>query len=187
MSNKDSRKIPLKDITPQPQTKNNRGWPSFFLILFALGAITISPLPSYLASLIPKSIINSVMAPIAQKIILDENPAEFSAPRKYEHTSPLPVLGRESGLCFTFSNLDEYRLKRAKHGRIIAEIIAVGDDNKEYTLDEVNLTNAQEKIICQSFSRSDSLIPKTVNEIYIRPLSPFSPITVTWASMREFR
>ena len=139
----ETRNIPLKDVQEtqnQPrQKKMGSGWLSFSVILFILGTLIISPLPSYLTSLIPQSFVRSLISDVAQKVIIDESPAILIEPRKYAPTEPLAVLGRKSGLCFTFNALDENTKKRTKQGRIIAEIIVIGDDKKEYELDEVTL------------------------------------------------
>ena len=185
----ETRKIPLKDVqetqNQPPKKRIGSGWLSFSVILFILAAIIISPIPSYLTSLIPQSVIDLAMSDIAQRIIIDESPAIFTEARKYDPPAPLAVLGRESGLCFTFNTLSKDMKNQAKQGRIIAEIIVISGDKKEYALDEVTLS--QDKIICQTFSRKNSLVPETIEAIYIRPLSQLSPTVITWASIKDFR
>ena len=183
------KEIPLKDN--KPPEKGKSGWTSFLLILIGLAAFFISPLPRYMISLIPEPLIRSVFSPIVQDITLDETPGHFAEPRKYEHTEPLPVLGRDTGLCFIFETLNARSIEKAKRGKPVAEIIAVNMENKEYTLDNVTLTKGKNDdkkfILCQKFSRNDSLIPDKITAVYIRPLSPFTPSKIVWATMKDFR
>ena len=174
-----------------PPEKKKSGWTSFLLILIGLAAFFISPLPGYMISLIPESFIRSVFSPVVQDITLDKTPGHFKEPRKYKHTEALPVLGRDTGLCFIFETLDTRSIEKAKRGKPVAEIIAVSMENKEYTLDNVTLTEGRSDdkkfVLCQKFSRNDSLIPDKITAIYIRPLTPFTPLRVVWATIKDFR
>ncbi|PCI99998.1 MAG: hypothetical protein COB14_05465 [Alphaproteobacteria bacterium] len=189
--------IPLKDIeAPPPEGKKKMNdLPLFILILLGLGIFFMSPIPHYLKSLIPETFMKSVFSDAYQDVVLDENPERLKEPKKYEQATPLPVLGRGTGVCFSFNStiaaenksaIDKKRLESAKYGEIIAEIIAVSMDKTEYILDNVTLNETENKsVICQTFSRQDSLYPNQVKAIYVRPLRPFTPSTITWATAKD--
>lgn len=189
--------IPLKDVeAPSPEGKRKMSDLTLFILIFlGLGIFFISPIPHYLKSLIPETFMKSVFSDAYQDVILDENPARLKEPKKYEQAVPLPVLGRGTGVCFSFTStiatenksaIDKKRLGSAKYGEIIAEIIAVSMDKTEYILDHVTLNETENKsVICQTFSHQDSLYPNQVKAIYVRPLRPFTPSTITWATAKD--
>ncbi len=180
----------------QPPQKQRGGIVSFFVILICLGLFFISPLPKILFALIPNSVITYIISPVFKNVTLDKSKEQLSSPKKYQIQENMPVLGRDSGVCFTFEHIDETRKKEARRGHVIAEIIAVSPEKKEYTLDEVTLdkikkrekNNAQNSniyIICQKFSRNISIIPDEIKAIYIRPLKPFTPLEIIWATKKD--
>ena len=189
--------IPLKDIeAPAPAGKRKiNDLTLFILILLGLGAFFMSPIPSYLTSHIPESFVKSVFSDAYQDVILDENPARLKEPKKYAQPSPLPVLGRGTGICFSFAStiaaenksaINIKRLEGSKHGEVIAEIIAVSIDKTEYVLDNVTLNETNNKsVICQTFSTRDSLFPDEIEAIYVRPLKPFTPSKIIWATAKD--
>ncbi len=189
--------IPLKDIeTPPPAGRRKlNDLTLFILILLGLGAFFMSPIPSYFRSLIPESFMKSVFFDAYQSVILDENPKQLKAPKKYVQTAPLPVLGHGTGICFSFTStiaeenkniIDKKRLEGAKHGEIIAEIIAISADKTEYVLNNVTLNETKGKsVICQKFSVRSSLFPDGIKAVYIRPLRPFTPSTIIWATAKD--
>ncbi len=164
------------------------GWLSFFLILFGLGAFFISPAPRYLISLIPDSLIKSSMKSMYQEIDLSNNDVPLAQPQKYTHTSPLNVLGHNSGICFLFNkeNIDKKISNRAQRGREIAEIIALSMRGVEYILDEVTLDKDENTtVICQKFGLRYSVTPDQIKAIYIRPLSPLTPHKIKWVTVKK--
>ena len=189
--------IPLKDIeAPVPAGKRKvNDLTLFILILLGLGAFFMSPIPSYFRSLIPESFVKSIFSDAYQDVTLDDNPERLKEPKKYAKTEPLPVLGRGTGICFSFAStiaeenksaIDKKRLEGAKHGEIIAEIIAISTDKTEYVLDNVTLNETQDKsILCQKFSARSSLFPEGIKAVYIRPLRPFTPSTIIWATAKD--
>ncbi len=180
-------KIYLSNKTPEKEKKKG-GWSSFFLVLLALGAFFISPAPDYLVSLIPNSLVKSVISPMYQEITLSNKPEQLSQPRKYDSAEELNVLGQNSGLCLMFKPdaIDDKTSKLAFHGKEIAEVIALSTENKEYRLDNVTLDKGNNAtIICQKFGLRHSITPDQIKALYIRPFSPLSPDKVKWVTMKD--
>lgn len=167
----------------------------FILILLGLGAFFMSPIPSYFRSLIPERFMKSIFSDAYQSVILDENSKRLKEPKKYAKTEPLPVLGHGTGICFSFAStiaeenksaIDKKRLEDAKHGKIIADIIAISTDKTEYVLNNVTLNETKNKsIVCQKFSVRNSLFPDGIEAVYIRPLRPFTPSAIIWATAKD--
>ncbi len=173
--------------TPPKKQKRKSGFISFFIILFALGAFSISPAPDYLVSLIPDNLVRKIISPIYQEVTLSETREHLYQPQKYTNTKNFNILGHNSGICFLFNkeNSVDKLSKRARFGRKIAEVIAVSEANKEYIMDEVTFEDGKNfTIICQKFSRKHSLLPDQIKALYVRPLSPFSPDKIKWVTMK---
>lgn len=183
------RKIPLTDPQNPDPAKKGRGWKVYLFFFLALCLLFLSPLPAYFVSLIPKSIIKSAIHPLYQNITLDETPGTLTAPKQYQATKPLPVLGRNTGICFTFSATD------AKTQKPIAKIIAIDTDKTEYTLSDVSLSkreNPKDKdknitTICQKFGTQDSLLPEAIQSVQIIPKKPLTPTKILWATRKDLR
>ncbi|GEM_PF-6956136 len=169
-----------------------RGWRNFLIIAVMLIAFFISPLPRFFVSKIPDSIIKSVIAPIYKEVVLSETAQRLSEPKKYEYTKPLPILGRDTGVCFTFDqgSISDKEVRQAKQNKKIAEIIVLSMQNKKYILDNISVDKAKNAkntyLICQKFGLRDSILPEQVRAVYIRPITPLSPSKITWATMAEF-
>ncbi|PCK00571.1 MAG: hypothetical protein COA45_01995 [Zetaproteobacteria bacterium] len=183
--------IPLKDIEPpQKNEKKKGGLTSFLLILIGLGVFFMSPIPSYLKSLIPESLVKSMFSSAYQDIVLEESSRRIETPIKYAKDNPLPVLGRDTGICFSFTldtdRIDKQRKEDAIHGQKIAEVIAISTEGTEYILNNVTLNETNDKIvICQTFGKRESLIPDYIKAIYIRPLQPFTPSKIIWVTIKD--
>ncbi len=173
----------------EENTKKSSGRTSLFLILFVTIIFFITPVPKILFSLIPDSVIARALSPIYQDIELSSAPTTITKPQKLTHEKLLPVLGHNTGICFTFSGDLDKELKHAARGKVIAEIIALTPDKKEYILDEttLNKTDNGSSIICQKFSRNHSLVPDQIKAVYVRPLKPFTPDKITWATVKKMR
>ncbi|MGH1457172.1 MAG: hypothetical protein ACRBDI_10355 [Alphaproteobacteria bacterium] len=180
-------------------------WQGFWLIAFVAFLFFVTPLFSFLVSLIPPTIVKDIMSPYYQDVILDERASRLSEPLKYDKNAPYDVLGRDSGVCFKFhstrkhptpDNIDQYRLDKAFHGKKIAEIIIVDENKKQYELKETSLTEGIEypdgaperrySIICQRIGKTHIYIPDKVTGIFIRPLEPFTPAAIIWATRKEW-
>ncbi len=184
------RKIHLRDLEEETLPQKKRwGFAWFFAVIICLGIFFVSPLPPLLFSLIPNSVVKFAVSSAFQNITLDESPSTLNSPKKYQASENLPILGRNSGICFIFDHIDENRKDNARRGIKIAEIIAIGKDKKEYMLDNVTMdeiNNEQTSVICQKFSRANtSIMPDFITEIYIRPLKPFTPIKIIWATKKD--
>lgn len=212
MDTKDTNK---KNIAPnktpaiktKSTTKKGLGlWKTMLMIIVALLLFFFTPLFGFLISFIPNTLVRDLISPYYQDVILDESRKQLSEPLKYDTGAPYDVLGRDSGVCFKFystrknenkSQIDKYRLNRAAKGKPIAEIIITDLQKKQYTLKETSLLedteyneekNTQEhfSIICQRIGRTHPILPSTITAIYIRPLAPFTPNKVIWATRKEF-
>ncbi len=190
------RKIPLKDINPPvPKNKNRiNGISGFILILIGLIVFFISPIPSYLLSLLPKSYVKVIFSGVYNEIIIDSLDAPITDPQKIITNEEFPLLGRNTGLCFSFpitldhdeKPIDAKVLEKTQYGEPIAEIIAISKDKTEYQLNNVTSDRIDNKIIvCQKFSRRSSIIPKDIENVYIRPITPFTPDKVVWRTMKD--
>lgn len=158
-----------------------------------------SPLPQKIVGMIPEKYIKPVLKPVYQDIVLSATLATLEEPLKFKPDHLLPVYGHNSGICFSFattskgenpSALSIQRIKNAKEGRLLAEIIATTKEKKEYTLNIVSVTEKEERsetIICQKFPKIYSTLPQEINAVYIRPLFPFTPFKITWASAEQFK
>ena len=189
--------IPFKDVTPSTMKRRSKinELSIFLLILVGLGIFFTSPIPPYLMSLVPDTYTKSIFSSVYKEVTLDDQPQQISKPIKYAQSEPLPVLGRGTGICFAFDSsiskenenaIDVERLQAASRGIAIAEIIALATDKTEYKLDNITLSDREEQsVICQMFSLRDSLFPRAVKAIYIRPIKPFTPSKVTWATAKD--
>lgn len=194
------QKIHLDDLEEEDQSQQPQkfGLPSFLVILILMGIFFVSPIPNMLASLIPHSIVKSVISPVFQNITLDEAPLPLTTPKKYQNTEELTVLGRDSGVCFTFNTMDKEQKNRITRGKLIAEIIAVTPDKTEYMLDKITLDEVSEYskskkqnittyVVCQKFSTSSIILPDTITTIYTRPIKPFTPLKIMWATKADIK
>lgn len=169
-----------------------------FLFILIIALITLMPTYSIILTLLPEQYKHVLLKNIHQTIVLDKSGKELSEPFKYDPDEPLPVLGINTGLCFSFSSGEnsapnKQALKKATQNQEIAEIIIIGNNKYEYSLKTTTIeetTDSSDKNvsnICQTFGRDYPVIPKTINVIYIRPLEPFTPIKVMWATTRDIR
>lgn len=190
-------KIPLKDVAPPTPKKNERikGITSFLLILIGVAIFFMSPIPSYLLSFIPNSFTKMLFSGVYEEVVIDDLSFAITKPQRITNSHPFPVLGRDTGLCFSFTtqsldnnegNIHRKILEGTKRGKIIAEIIAVSKGKEEYPLDKVTSYTIDDKvIICQKFSKKFSIIPDEIKDIYIRPIETFIPNKVVWRTMKN--
>ncbi len=190
-----------KDKAQKPKVKRVRklGVLSIlFLVLLTILTVTLTPIYSIALYFIPEQYKQLMLKGIHQTIILDESGTKKSEPFKYVPTEPLQVLGYKSGVCFSFftgdtSPINKKALKKAALEQPIADIIVVGNNRYEYsmkttTVEDVTNSNGRDiSNICQVFGKDYPVVPKIVDKIYIRPLEPFTPIKVMWATTRDIR
>ncbi|MGH1378807.1 MAG: hypothetical protein ACRBB3_08290 [Alphaproteobacteria bacterium] len=192
------RKIPLKDLqAPVSEPKSNmriNGISSFILILLGLVILFISPAPAYLLSLLPNSYVETIFSGVYKELIIDNLELPITDPQKIITTKEFPLLGRDTGLCFSFSTpldnsekkIDAKILEKTKYGEPIAEIIAISKDKTEYQLNKVTSDRIDNKIIvCHKFSKRSSIIPNNIENVYIRPLTPLTPDKVVWRTVKD--
>ncbi|MGH1376157.1 MAG: hypothetical protein ACRBCK_07400 [Alphaproteobacteria bacterium] len=174
------------------------GYTVFIALLVFFALFIFSPIPQFIITRIPNEIVETLFQNTIQNIILDDKEETLDQPKKYTHTKPLRMLGRNTGLCFRFSStpqnenkksIDAKRLKRAQmNGEAIAEIIIIGNDQNEYKLTDVTVDISQNKqkqtfsYLCQKFGNEYSSYPDEITAIYIRPLRPFTPSQVIWTT-----
>lgn len=179
------------------------GFTVFVMLLAFLTLFIFSPLPQIFMSYVPDHMVRELFKDAIQTITLEDEQKELNEPQKYTHTTNLPVLSRNTGLCFRFNStisnenknaIDAKRLKSAKYnGKPIAEIIVIGDNKKEYTLSGVTVTveqtdNKKEvSYLCQNFDNTYSTYPEEITAVYVRPLRPFTPSAITWSTAIELR
>ncbi len=190
-------------MTKKKQKRKDSGSKiSIILILLILGYF-LTPLPRYALSLIPESWIQDWLSSHYQTIVLHEGVDTIDAPRKFHSSTPLPVFGLESGICFYFHSttqnenralLKSEHMDIARRTGVIAEIIAIDLNKKEYNLDVGEFlefeyeTDKPYSIICQKFNRQYSLPPEQIDAIYVRPFLPFfTPYKVTWETIKSVR
>ena len=173
-----------------------------FLTILALIITFFSPILPFLISQIPERYMKAMLKDVYNEHVFINTTTLIDAPRKFENAAPLPVLGHNSGLCLSFAStegkegksiLSAQRIEEAKRGKPIAEIIAVStQNNTEYKLQSMSVnigTNKDQEpftIICQKFGRKYSTVPEAIQAIYIRPLQPFTPFKIIWASAKNF-
>ena len=200
MEEQEQEKAPkLKDIK-ESRPKKIGPISAFLLIIIALGAFFLSPAPTLISSYIPDSFYRHLYNDLYRYYTLDESGTLIDEPKKFAHTSNLPILGRNTGLCFEFSAtprkpnnavITEKQLEDAKRGISIAEVIAVSPDKKEYTMDDITITHREsgynKSIICQKFHLRDSILPEEIEAIYVRPLKKFKPEKVLWATAKDVK
>lgn len=174
---------------------------SYILIFFIILIVcTLTPVYAILLSYVPERYRESIYADFYRSIVLSEDEKQLSEPFKYEKHEFFPVLGIDTGVCFSFnstieepdnSRISAERLDNAARGKKIANIIAVGKDKYEYKLEItsmneiVNEDGSRVSTVCQKFGTSYPSVPKTMDVIYIRPLKPFKPYKIIWASAKE--
>lgn len=190
-----------KPTAKKPKVKRVRQLGVFsilFLIILAIVIVTFTPVYSLALHLIPEKYKHVIFQDIHQTIVLDKN-KKMSEPLKYIPTEILPVLGYNSGVCFSFtdisqpdnSSINKRALKKAEAGEKVAEIIVIGNNKYEYSLKTTtleNTTNSKGKDvsnICQIFGKDYPVTPRTINKIFIRPLEPFAPQEVLWTTTRN--
>ncbi len=180
-------------------------WAYFFIIAFAAFLFFVTPITGVIISFIPQSVVKQAMAPYHQDIILEDEEKPLSEPVKFNEGAPYDVLGRESAVCFKIHStrkhpspekIDSARLEKAFHGNPIAEIILVDNNKKQYSLKETSLVEDSKyndkgqkihySIICQRIGRTYAYLPKTITGIFIRPLQPFTPASVIWATRKDW-
>jgi len=171
-----------------------------FLFFLAVIILTITPLYSITLSYLPQSYQHLLVGGFYQSVTLSEDQKILSEPLKYTPEEPLPVFGNNSGVCFSFGSttenenkefIDIKRLKNAEDGQKIAEIIVIGNNKYEYSL---STTTMNEKFgvntnsiatVCQTFGRDYPVVPLRINAVYVRPLKPFTPQRVFWATTHD--
>jgi len=176
------------------KVKRSKGFLRFGFILLTMLFLFISPIPSMLFNMIPEHWLRDAFKDIYQDVVLDDAPALMSDPLKYTSEKTLAVLGINTGVCFTIAATrdvpDESKiltslLNDARRGETIANIIAIGDNEKEYKLRKTSLDESDgNSVICQKFGNDYSLPPETVTEIYIQPLSPMAPSKIMWGTAK---
>lgn len=173
-----------------------------FMTILALIITFFSPLLPFFISKIPERYIKSMLKDVYNEKIFIDTTTLIDTPRKFESAAPLPVLGQNSGICLSFASTEEkedksilsaQHIDRARRGKPIAEIIAVStENNTEYKLEHMsvnigtNKNNEPFTVICQKFGRKYSTAPETIRAIYMRPLEPFTPFKIIWASAKNF-
>ena len=170
-----------------------------FLIIFLIAIVTFTPVYSIALRLIPEQYKHVIFHDIHQTIVLDKN-KKMSEPLKYVPTDTLPVLGYNSGVCFSFpdasqpgnnNSMNKIALKKAAKGEKIAEIIVIGNNKYEYSIETTTLENTTNEEgedisnICQIFGKDYPIIPRIINKVFIRPLAPFAPQEVLWTTTRN--
>ncbi len=197
-----SDKAPNIEQEPPPKKRWFRltGWRVLFLTIFGAILFFLTPFMSWVTYIIPETALKSMMASVYQDILLDDSGTELREPRKLQTARSLPVLGGNTGVCFTFNStisnenaalIDENRLVNARRGTMIAEIIAMTADKEEFTLKNTDFYEQIKKdeghsMICQKFGSAYSRLPKEISSIYLRPLYPFTPSRITWVSTKDF-
>lgn len=207
--NKDGKPIPFFDEAPaNKQNKQKQGYKfgifSFLTIIAAFILLaSITPLYSLVIYYIPTSIQEKMLWPLFRNITIYENPHSFAEPKKISLPKQklLPVLDFDTGICFSFLStltnpnpeyINEELLNRAANGKTIAEIIAIGTNDKyEYHLKSVIFKETTDNagktisVICQKFGRAYSSTPKKISALYIRPLKPFKAQKTVWNSIKH--
>lgn len=180
----------------------NFGIFSFFLLIsIVLGLFTFTPLYSLIIPHIPKHYQASIFQDLYQSVQLVKTRKVLKDPVKLQDTKPLPVLGFNSGVCFIFpeegqnskkKSLYDETLDDAKQNKPIAEIIAVNNKDgykyalKETTVDETfDEQNFSILSICQKFGNDYPLLPESVKAVYVRPIKPFIPDRIIWATTSQ--
>tara|TARA_R110001592_G_scaffold20926_21_gene84839 strand:+ start:3276 stop:3914 length:639 start_codon:yes stop_codon:yes gene_type:complete len=202
----------VKKTQPKPSQKDKKGkkpkikrvrqlgvFSYIFLFLITMFLLILTPLYGFVLSLVPEYFKELIIEDYYKSATLSADGKTLSAPLKYQPDVSLPVLGNETGVCFMFhstmanadnNSIDAKRLDKAKRGKRIAEIIVIGEDTYEYNLSITTLNETADKdgnaisSICQKFGNSYPTFPEEIDTVYIRPLQPFTPIKVTWESVR---
>jgi len=203
---KDGKPIPFLKQKEKAQQKQGFkiGVPSFLgfvAVLILLASLT--PFYSILMRITPASVQKAILKPLYRNISLGTQPQNYNQPIKMPIPEPgtLPILGFDTGICFSFYStqdnpdpnyIDAKRLKAASRGKNIAEIIAIGKQDKyEYHLESTSYRETIDKdnkiisVICQKLGRAYGSTPKNINELYIRPIEPFKAKKTVWNSVKH--
>lgn len=194
MTEPKKRKAYLRPTGPE---KKGQGKMVFLLILGGLILFFFSPLPTLIIQYLPESKIEGLFSGLFENITLDDSGAPIDTPRKYEADRMLPVLGRDTGLCFFFDETavkDRMRekLNRATRDKPIAEVIAMSPMREEYPLSYVDLHTGIDGtisalILCHKFEPTQTLMPKAIRAVYARPISTITPYKVTWTTTKTIQ
>ncbi|MFP4385889.1 MAG: hypothetical protein ACLFRA_01620 [Alphaproteobacteria bacterium] len=201
---------PIPLLKNESEEKNEKtgyrfGIVSFFtLVIGILLILTLTPAYSLLINIMPVSIQEKILSPLFRRVVLSEMPRIYDEPMKIEFPKDiktLPVLGFDTGICFSFyasietpnpENINTKRLEGARRNKPIAEIIAIDTLNKyEYHLksttykENFDSENRKMSIICQKFGREYASTPRQISALYIRPLSPFKAQKTAWISTKH--
>lgn len=174
-----------------------------FLSTLALLLIVLTFTPAYslIISMLPASVHSFMFSNLYQNITLQEETTKIDKPIKITPNNPLNVLSFDTGVCFSFYSsqhsentdyIDAERLKGSVRGKKIAEIIAIGTQDKyKYHLEKMSMNETLDKddkslsIVCQKFGNGYGSIPKTISEVHIRPLEPFTAHQIIWSSTKH--
>jgi hypothetical protein len=203
---KDEKPIPLyKKTTDEEQKRGFRISFPIFIGGFALIVllVTVTPLYSILMRVTPNSWQEAILKPLFRSIPLGSQPQRYSEPIKMPipKDGTLPVLSFDTRICFSFYSTIENpdpnyislgQMQAAKKGEIIAEIIAVGAQDKyQYRIEDTYYTEAIDKnnkiisVICQRFGRAYGTMPESIEALYIRPIKPFMANKTVWNSIKH--
>ncbi|MBI1301275.1 MAG: hypothetical protein GC137_06400 [Alphaproteobacteria bacterium] len=108
------------------------------------------------------------------------------------HHEVLPVMGRDTGICFTLNQADQIEpkiLEDLKNGQLIAKVFAMNEENQAYPMDAITVDYPRDRkdlvIVCQKFDRNVSIIPKDLVKVAIEPKFAFPVISVQWVTKKE--
>ncbi len=201
---KDGKPIPLYKDKDEEQKGFKINFPKFIgaIVLIILVA-SFTPLYSILMRAIPDSLQAAVLKPLYRSVPIGSQPQEYYEPMKIPlpKSGTLPVLGFDTRVCFSFYSTIESpdpnyikaeQLESAKKGKKIAEILAVGAQDKyEYRMEDTSYSETIDKdnkvmsIVCQKFGRAYGSTPKNIKALYIRPLEPFKAHKTVWKSIKH--
>ena len=160
------------------------------LMAIILAIFFLTPLPRYFVSLVPSGIKDFMFYSVYRNITLSDKTTHYDVPFTLENKGPLPILGRNTGLCFTFEShaIDGEILDQARRNTAIADIIAIDRKSAQYKLEAVTVSSEnKDTVICQKFSLDYSVLPEDIKALQIRPEKSFTASKIVWSTAIDVR
>lgn len=162
------------------------------MVLFAVIIFFTSPAPRYLISLLPAEFFFFVFSSFYETVEFIDEETFIDKNRIFRHHRVLPVLGRDTALCFTLNQADQIEpdiLQDLKQGKRLARVFAMNKDNQAYPMDAVTVDYPRDRedlvVICQKFDTNVSIIPRDLTKIAVEPKFAFPVISAQWVTAKD--